>query len=159
MIIYFLYCKLLKSIYGTHVTPKSPILTFKIYARSKLEDSTSELAVTALGQGVIIRIVYDIYHMQIILYNHNFFVPNIIRIITWKNLLIQALKCTSLFFTNCNRPLWYRGNVFALRSKVHRFKLGWGRWIFSGRKTPEHNSSGVPSLRFQACKRTSSLKK
>ena len=36
------------------------------------------------------------------------------------------------------------------------FKPGWGRWIFSGRKNPEHKSSGrdfklgIPSLRFQA---------
>ena len=40
------------------------------------------------------------------------------------------------------RPRWYRGNVLALRSKVRGFKHGWGRWIFSGRKNPEHKSSG-----------------
>ena len=40
------------------------------------------------------------------------------------------------------RPSWSRGNVLALRSKVRGFKSGWGRWIFSGRKNPEHKSSG-----------------
>ena len=37
---------------------------------------------------------------------------------------------------------WYRGNVLVSRSKVRGFKPGWGRWIFSGRKSPEHKSSG-----------------
>ena len=35
-----------------------------------------------------------------------------------------------------------RGNVLTLKSKVCRFKPSWGRWIFSGRKNPEHKSSG-----------------
>ena len=54
------------------------------------------------------------------------------------------------------RPLWSRGNVLASRSKVRGFQPDWGRWIFSGRKNPEHKSSrrdfklGIPSLRFQA---------
>ena len=53
-------------------------------------------------------------------------------------------------------PRWSRGNVLASRSNVREFKSGWGRWIFSGRKSPEHKSSerdfklGIPSLRFQA---------
>ena len=37
---------------------------------------------------------------------------------------------------------WSPGNVLASRSKVRGFKSGWGRWIFSGRKNPEHNPSG-----------------
>ena len=55
-----------------------------------------------------------------------------------------------------SRPRGFRGNVLASRSKVRGFKHGWGWWIFSGRKIPEHKSSGrdlklgVPSLRFQA---------
>ena len=40
------------------------------------------------------------------------------------------------------RPRWSRGNVLASRSKVRGFKSGWGPWIFSGRKNPEHKSSG-----------------
>ena len=55
-----------------------------------------------------------------------------------------------------------RGIVIASRSKVWGFKPRWGRWIFSGRKNPEHKSFGrepwVPSLRFQARQRTLSLK-
>ena len=49
-----------------------------------------------------------------------------------------------------------RCNVLISRSKVRRFKSGWGQWIFSGRKNAEHKFSGrdfklgVPSLRFQA---------
>ena len=39
------------------------------------------------------------------------------------------------------QPRWSQGNVLALRSKVHRFKPDWGRWIFSGCKNPEHKSS------------------
>ena len=55
-----------------------------------------------------------------------------------------------------NRPRWSRGNVLVSRSKIRGFKSGWGRWIFSGRKNPEHKSSGrdfklgVPNPRFQA---------
>ena len=51
---------------------------------------------------------------------------------------------------------WPRGNVLHSRSKVRGFKPGRGRWIFSGRKNPEHKSSGrdfkleVPNLRFLA---------
>ena len=45
------------------------------------------------------------------------------------------------FIRRC-RPRWSRGNVLASRSKVRWFKSGWGRWIFSGRKNPEHKSSG-----------------
>jgi hypothetical protein len=40
------------------------------------------------------------------------------------------------------RPWWSRGNVLAWRSKVREFKPHWGRWIFSGRKNPEHKFSG-----------------
>ena len=46
--------------------------------------------------------------------------------------------------------------IMCSRSKVRGFKSGRGRWIFSGRKNPEHKSSGrdfklgVPRLRFQA---------
>ena len=46
-------------------------------------------------------------------------------------------------------PRWSQGNVLASRSKVRVFKPDWGWWIFSGRKNPEHKSSGrelwVPS--------------
>ena len=41
-----------------------------------------------------------------------------------------------------SRPRWSRSNVLASRSKVPGFKSSWGRWIFSGRKNPEHKSSG-----------------
>ena len=70
--------------------------------------------------------------------------------------------CSILFLS---RPRWSRGNVIASRSKIRGFKPGWVWRIFSGRKNPEHKSSGrdfklgVPSLRFHARKRTSSLKK
>ena len=53
------------------------------------------------------------------------------------------------------RPRRSRVNMLASRPKVCRFKPDWGRWMFSWRKNPEHNSSGrdfklwVPSLRFQ----------
>ena len=66
------------------------------------------------------------------------------------------------FFRGAGRP---RGNVLASRSKVRGFKPDWGRWIISGRKNPEHKSTGrdfnleVPSLSFQARYRTSILKK
>ena len=38
-------------------------------------------------------------------------------------------------------PRWSRGNVLSSRTKVRGFKPGWGWWIFSGRKNPEHKSS------------------
>ena len=40
------------------------------------------------------------------------------------------------------QPRWSWGNVLASICKVHAFKPDWGRSIFSGRKTPEHKSSG-----------------
>ena len=70
--------------------------------------------------------------------------------------LSEETKALHTYIHPC-RPRWSRGNVLASRSKVRMFKPGWGRWIFSGRKNPEHKSSGrdfmlrVPSLRFQAC--------
>ena len=60
-----------------------------------------------------------------------------------------------LEWSNCSgsRPRWSRGNVLTSRSKIRGFKPGWGWWIFSGYKNPEHKSPGtdfklgVPSLR------------
>ena len=40
-----------------------------------------------------------------------------------------------------------QGNVLASGSKVRGFKSGLGRWVFSGRKNPEHREglqAGVP---------------
>ena len=48
----------------------------------------------------------------------------------------KLLKQTYSF--GISRP---RSNVLASRSKVRAFKPGWDRWIFSGRKNPEHKSS------------------
>ena len=73
----------------------------------------------------------------------------------------HSMAASFILFWECSiritcRPRWSRGNVLASRSKVRGFKSGWGRWIFSGRKIPEHNFSGkdfklgVHSLRFQA---------
>ena len=69
-------------------------------------------------------------------------------------------KMTILLHSNhlhtTSRPRWSQGNVLASRSEIRGFKSGWGRWIISGRKNPEHKSFGrdfklgVPSLRFQA---------
>ena len=71
----------------------------------------------------------------------------ILKTVIWTCLLFMVQSC---------RPRWSRGNVLASRSMVRWFKPDWGRWIFSGRKNPEHKSSRrdvkllAPSLRFQA---------
>ena len=94
------------------------------------------------------------------------------RVVVNRQLAPSSWQCSSTFlrffgknetpvirqapYSPDSRPRWSRGNVLASRSKVRGFKPGWGRWIFSGRKNPEHKSSGrdfklgIRSLRFQA---------
>ena len=74
-----------------------------------------------------------------------------------RNVQVSTRSNLHLILTTLtNRSRWSRGNVLSSRSKVRGFKSDWGRWIFPGRKNPEHKSSGrdfklgVPSLRFQA---------
>ena len=69
-----------------------------------------------------IRFIYNIYTRIILIERRSF----------------QLMRYS--YFIVC-RPRWSRGNVLASRSKVSRFKPHWGRWIFSGRKNPEHKSS------------------
>ena len=83
----------------------------------------------------------------------------------------QMLYSTIIVYTNCIFRLFsfcinLKNNVLASRSKVRGFKPGRCQWIFfSEHRNAEHKSSGrdfkpwVPSQRYQARQRTSSLKK
>ena len=68
---------------------------------------------------------------------------------------LNAVVRTSSQTGNIPKISRSRGNVLASRSNVREFKVGWGRWIFSGRKNHEHKSSrrdlklGFPSLNLK----------
>ena len=59
---------------------------------------------------------------------------------------MQSIKtiivCKQMFVSLIEVGLGGLGVVLASRSEVCGFKSGWSRCIFSGRKNPEHKSSG-----------------
>ena len=83
----------------------------------------------------------------------------LVWILSYHKIGSWGLSTTGQRHTNYYLFVGLRGlgvNVLSSRSKVHGFNPGWGRWIFAGRKNPEHKFSGrdfklrAPSLRFEA---------
>jgi hypothetical protein len=51
------------------------------------------------------------------------------------------------------RPQWSSGSMLTTGTKIFRFKLGWGQWIFKGDKNPLHNFfGGEVKLLVPCCK-------